>query len=150
MVVRRAALTFENAKELSILSKKSNRLMSAAFVKSLGEIVEATINHLNGDVSKGSVESVSDIVSEVNKDSVKNPSAPKLEQNAIDGASPKVGKTKKTFDNMESIFNPPTLPIKGSEVMRRQNKRVTLIGEVRVVLAPIVDRNQTEKLTLRS
>ena len=73
-------------------------------MKGLGEIVEAAINHLNGNVSKGSIESVSDIVSKVNKDSVKNPSAPELEQNAINGASPKVGKTKKTFDNMEGAF----------------------------------------------
>ena len=147
---RRLTLTFENAKATGILSKKSNRIISATSVKSLGEIVEATINHLNGNVSKGSVESISDIVSEVNKDSVKNPSPPKLEQNAVDGASPKVGKAKQTFDDVEGILNAPTLPIKGSKAMRRKHKGLKFIGEIRVVLAMIVDCNQTEKLTLRA
>ena len=121
VVVRRLTLTFENAKEPSILSKKRNGVISATAMKSLGEIVEATINHLNGNVSKGSIEGVSDIVSEVNEDRVKNPSAPNLKQNAMNGTSPKIGETENALDNVEGILNAPTLPVKGGKAVSRKD-----------------------------
>ena len=112
---------FDDTKTFGVMNKISNRVIGIATSKGLGEIVKAAINHFDGKVSKRAVESIGNIISQVNKNGIKNPSAPNLKQNAMNGTSPKIGKTENAFDNVEGILNAPTLPVKGCEAVSRKD-----------------------------
>jgi len=85
----RLAFPFYDAEQLGIGSEVGDKIISLAALVSLGEEVQAAINHLNGDGGEWLVERFGHAVGEIDEDGIEQPSGPDLNLDRILGAAPK-------------------------------------------------------------
>jgi hypothetical protein len=118
-----------------VLDKVGDRVKRIPAVIGLGEVIQTPKNHFHGNGLKGQVEGLGNRIGEVNQDGKQNPGSPDLNQDAVESTGPEVSQAQQAFDDVEGIFNVPTLGIEGQNDFGREAQRVGDIGQLAIPLA---------------
>ena len=101
---RAGAFTQENAQAGSVGGTVVDEVGGRAPLEGAGEMIEAAIDHFQGEGRHRLVEASGHGVGEVDPHGIQEPGGPQLDQHAVLRAGPRNGQAKQAFDGIEGIF----------------------------------------------
>ena len=97
-------------------------------------VIEGAKNHLDRDLLQGFVETLRDLLADLEEDKVEEKRGRELELNAIGRGFPEIGEIKHAFSHQEGIFNAPAAAIQLTDRPRGELSGVEDVGEVAIPL----------------